>query len=718
MSKHTVAILLIAILSWGTEASTGARHAVLIGISDYRQSGLHDLPGTQNDIELVEQVLKDRLGFGDETNNIHILRNEQATHTEIQMVFEVLEDKLQPDDFVYIHYSGHGSETWDGNGDEQGNNCSAELKEGKPFCMDQTWVAFGSRTSTSKGLDRWDILDDEINRWVTNLYRRTHHIVMVVDSCHSGTSMRGEGPAIRAARAASPDDQDNHPEARKNYHPEKLEQMVSIAAVRDDESALEKQVDGKPYGMFTWNWVQSLRRAAGNETWEQIFQRTTALIGLSRGGVQHPQLSGLGRSDPVFPNGESLDENSTLITDVGPDNKVRLGIGKIQGATVGSRYVRVGSPSAQVQVTKTEITYSQADVLEGSLQKGDFVREIDHSYPAQPVNVWVASDSGVDDDRVQAEQIRQLFVPPPKGPTPLAGFALVNTQGEEDIQIRLVRPKTDPAGRLIYVPGTNGRDALPVNDDQSALEAWVLTPDQRLLHQNMRIALSDLQRGIRRLLDNLRKYRKLRAVQVLALEGSGMGLNASGIKVDVLTYEPCPAEGPCGEAFDAGNEGRFRPTGAVNLENYGKIPRLQNELVSFRIENHGKQDVYVYIFNLTSSGEIIPLFPLAGQSPDQAALIKQDQPPISLANSEYDCFVKLDKPGEESFWVIVTAQSIDHRVLAQEGFRGAARKGELNPLEQLLVGEVRGTRGTSLSMRSGTWTSQLTQFRIETASSP
>lgn len=64
--------------------------------------------------------------------------------------FAELAERVRPGDFVYIHYSGHGAQTQDLNGDG---------RSGK----DQTWVTYGARTGKFEGEDDHGVLDDEIN---------------------------------------------------------------------------------------------------------------------------------------------------------------------------------------------------------------------------------------------------------------------------------------------------------------------------------------------------------------------------------------------------------------------------------------------------------------------------------------------------------------------------------------------------------------------------
>jgi len=176
MNHFKINLLLIAFVFQfiPTTVIAAGKHALLIGIQDYSNTPFNSLKGPVNDIKLTEDVLRKRFGFSND--NFITLLDDKATHTGIENAFEALIKRVNPDDFVYIHYSGHGSQTADLNGDEK---------------QDQTWVSYGARTSDEAHKDNYDVLDDEINAWMAQLYDKTDQVVFVSDSCHSATVSRG-----------------------------------------------------------------------------------------------------------------------------------------------------------------------------------------------------------------------------------------------------------------------------------------------------------------------------------------------------------------------------------------------------------------------------------------------------------------------------------------------------------------------------------------------
>ena len=191
MGRHSltiISIILLGLLILPVHAGA-KKHGLLIGISDYHSSGLADLVGTQNDLLVMETILGDaRYGFAD---NLTVLRNREATHTGIRKAFADLTDRVASGDLVYIHYSGHGSYTENLNNDD-----------GHGERYDQTWISWGARSTKVAGVDRYDVLDDELNQWLGGVLSKIGpkgQLILVSDSCHSASVYRSPNPRILAA---------------------------------------------------------------------------------------------------------------------------------------------------------------------------------------------------------------------------------------------------------------------------------------------------------------------------------------------------------------------------------------------------------------------------------------------------------------------------------------------------------------------------------------
>lgn len=92
-----------------------ARRALLIGINKYQK--VPDLYGSTNDVAMIKRVLMSKFGF--QERHIKTLEDEKATRAGILSSLRKFVKETNPKDIVYIHYSGHGSQVEDLDGDEK-----------------------------------------------------------------------------------------------------------------------------------------------------------------------------------------------------------------------------------------------------------------------------------------------------------------------------------------------------------------------------------------------------------------------------------------------------------------------------------------------------------------------------------------------------------------------------------------------------------------------
>ncbi|HEX4494523.1 MAG TPA: caspase family protein, partial [Thermoanaerobaculia bacterium] len=91
--------------------------ALLIGINSYPNFAPHgQLSGCISDIEAMRQVLE--TSFNCPENHVVSLTDELATREGILTAMKELVERVGTDDIVVVHYSGHGSQMRDLEGDE------------------------------------------------------------------------------------------------------------------------------------------------------------------------------------------------------------------------------------------------------------------------------------------------------------------------------------------------------------------------------------------------------------------------------------------------------------------------------------------------------------------------------------------------------------------------------------------------------------------------
>ncbi|MBX3630817.1 MAG: caspase family protein [Nitrosomonas sp.] len=151
------------------------RLALIVGVGQYKSTKIPDLPGPPQDAKRIYQLLTGPNGYGFPKENVCVLVDEAATTANFKQYFSsFLIERAQPNDEVVFYYAGHGSQTRDHNGDE-------------PDGMDETFVFHDARDSGIK-----DFTDDEFDELLTRLHQKTSRITVFLDSCNSGTALRGD----------------------------------------------------------------------------------------------------------------------------------------------------------------------------------------------------------------------------------------------------------------------------------------------------------------------------------------------------------------------------------------------------------------------------------------------------------------------------------------------------------------------------------------------
>lgn len=246
--------------------------AVLIGVSDYKDgSGITDLNGPKNDVALMNDVLT-RLDVA----QIDMLADgvEGAALPTRIAILESLAAKAEsaaPGDFVYIHFSGHGTQQQDLDGDETDGRDEVILP------ID------AGKADPGTGLITNAITDDELGQAIDRIRANGANVWLVLDSCHSGSGLRAGGAEV-ATRYVDPatlgvtlDGQSTRVEdAVMAEMPESAGGVIAFYAAQSSELAREIQIgtsDGASeyYGLFSSRLAARLDSGAG-ASFRQLFQ--------------------------------------------------------------------------------------------------------------------------------------------------------------------------------------------------------------------------------------------------------------------------------------------------------------------------------------------------------------------------------------------------------------------------------------------------------------
>lgn len=304
-----------------TLPSAPAKRALLIGVHDYSATGgKWDNLQSDRDVAMVRAGLKAYFGFQD--SEIKTLSSAQETNRKsILDSIDALVGESKPGDVIYIHYSGHGYQTEDENGDETD-------------FLDEVLVP--SDGTSAKAY----ILDDEINARLDQLRKKgITNVTLSFDCCNSGSNTRGiektrgrSYPAFGEAKVAG--GTRGKPQSGGTLLSGGAEGYVVLQATAPNEEARETE-DG---GRLTVAMVEAWRVAATRGTkltYRELFERTSESIArMYKINPQRPQIEGdvdrflfdstMARPQPYFP----------IRVD---DEAVFVQAGEVHGITVGSR---------------------------------------------------------------------------------------------------------------------------------------------------------------------------------------------------------------------------------------------------------------------------------------------------------------------------------------------------------------------------------------------
>lgn len=326
-------------------AAAPNKRALLIGVNKYPNLPAYSqLKGCVNDVEAMRSLLETTFKFP--PANVQRLVDEEATEKNIRAALERLLESCGEGDIVVFHYSGHGSQM--------------AAKGDKPRGYDESIMPHDSgrmNPNFPRQVKPCDIRDTEIREWLSRLTRKTRHVTLIFDSCHSGSITRfgddaEDGTRLRWVPPDPLPDGGGPPEAsaERGGHARDgvgsgwlppSDSYVLLAACAAEQGAFEMELtagDGTTrQGAFTFYLVseieQSLDGAGGAFTYRDLWERVAARV-TARFQRQTPLLEGA-RDRFIFDVRDAAPARYLLVTGREGD-EVRLDGGAVHGLTVGS----------------------------------------------------------------------------------------------------------------------------------------------------------------------------------------------------------------------------------------------------------------------------------------------------------------------------------------------------------------------------------------------
>jgi hypothetical protein len=168
------------------------KRALIIAIGDYPDSLGWGKISSTNDVPLIKRTLE---GQGFKEQYITLITDQKATKTGIVNAMNNLIRSSGKGDIVVIHYSGHGQQISDDDGDEIDK-------------LDETLVSWDAPAYYNEGYTgEKHLRDDEFGELISALRVKLGtdgQVLVFMDSCHSGTGTRGEKPAVKIRGGLDP----------------------------------------------------------------------------------------------------------------------------------------------------------------------------------------------------------------------------------------------------------------------------------------------------------------------------------------------------------------------------------------------------------------------------------------------------------------------------------------------------------------------------------
>lgn len=334
MKVIKLAVILIIFLIYSGFTFSQNKLALVVAIGKYPKEGGWGTISSDKDIPLITNALKQQ-GFSD----IKIIQDAEATKEGIIKAITDLTTRAQKGDVVVFHYSGHGQQIADDNGDEMDG-------------YDESLVPFDAHMRYEKGVYEGEkhLRDDELDALFIKLRMKigeTGNLLVILDACHSGTATRGLAKARGTFEKMCP----------AGYNPvsslEKENGMVTRnTASRGTEQGLAPMFvlsgaspsqlnyeafdeEGNSVGSLSYAFNRAMRTSDKNTTYRALFEKIKVDMSVL---APNQQPMAEGNMDVAVFGGNVVEQKPYFNIEKWQDaNTVQINAGKILGIYENSK---------------------------------------------------------------------------------------------------------------------------------------------------------------------------------------------------------------------------------------------------------------------------------------------------------------------------------------------------------------------------------------------
>jgi metacaspase-1 len=313
------------------EVQPSVRRALIIAIGDYPSSPLGwGKINAKSDAVLLAATL---IHQGFDKNNLLILSDSEATYQGILDAFETFGKSIHSGDHLLVHFSSHGQQIADDNGDEADG-------------YDEALIPWDAGKYYIQGVYEGEkhLRDDVLEVLLENLQKlagSAGSLLVTLDACHSGTATRGEGIVRGTDKpfSSTPDVILRNERIEKGFgfgtDKNETAPMTVISASASHQNNFEYSLpDGSSIGSLTWAFCRSMMQLTDSSTCQSLFNQIR-LTFASVHPCQQPEMEGEQQIE-LFGSRRNNSNGWIQVNGMVNDTIITIEAGTLQGFTEGS----------------------------------------------------------------------------------------------------------------------------------------------------------------------------------------------------------------------------------------------------------------------------------------------------------------------------------------------------------------------------------------------
>ena len=513
-------------------------YALLVGINEY-EGGVPHLNGCVNDVARFQEFLDLRTQGGDFNLKSKVMTSSDTTNdAEIKPTRQAVIDafrehlgKAGEDDVALFYYSGHGSQ----------ERSPEEFWHLEPDRLDETLVLYDSRVEGG-----WDLADKELAVLIAEVARKNPHILVILDSCHSGSGTRAaEGTEIRlapldardrpvdtflpgvvpAAKAFSSSAGDGQEDDEKtgNWFTLPQGRHIVIAACRAEQSAREKLMpNGQIHGVLSYYFLDTLQQASPALTYRDVFSRAS---NLTRSLVkdQNPLLAATNNDDlrqPILGGAIVPQEPYHIL-----EHQERRGWVVKAGAIHGMAKP-AGEETTLLAVFPLNVSLAAGSLLEGEIARAKVVKV---GAADSQVEIEVQESAALDPQQTYKAVVIATPLPP----------VMVHLSGDDNAALDLLRKELENS-HLVRIADESSEAAIRIFAERSGDSYWLARAGDR---QPLNVPVPGKGTEASARTAAARAEHIAQWLQVLNLENKHSQIPPDAVRMEVYLYDRATRKG-------------------------------------------------------------------------------------------------------------------------------------------------------------------------------